>query len=247
VWGVLFATSRGSRVFPPDTEDRVLRFTVLAGIALAHARARASLAASRARVLATADESRRRIQRDLHDGAQQRLMHTIVNLKLARSAAAGHRCDAAEGIEEALQHAERAKEELYDLVRGVLPAALTRHGLRAALVSLADHLPLEVALDVDGRRLPVSVETAAYFAIAEALTNVAKHAATDRATVTVAVREGILHLEVADSGDGGANEHGGTGLKGIADRIEASNGTLSVESPAGRGTTIRARIPIPAG
>ena len=147
VWGVVFVNSREPRAFPADTEDRVLRFTALAGIAIAHTRARANLAASRARLLAAADASRRKVQRDLHDGAQQRLMQTILGLKLARDAAAGHECAAAAGIEEALGHAERAKAELHDLVRGVLPAVLTRHGLRAALESLVNDLPLEVVLN----------------------------------------------------------------------------------------------------
>jgi signal transduction histidine kinase/ketosteroid isomerase-like protein len=246
VWGVVFVTSRQPQAFPADTEDRVLRFTALAGIAIAHTRARANLAASRARLLAAADASRRQVQRDLHDGAQQRLMQTILGLKLARAAAAGHECAAATDIDEALHHAERAKAELHDLVRGVLPAVLTRLGLRAALESLVDDLPLEVALDVDARRLPVPVETAAYFVVAEALTNVVKHARVDCAAVRAVVDgNGAVQLEISDEGPGGADARGGTGLRGLADRVEAGGGSLEVDSPCGGGTRIRASIPVP--
>jgi signal transduction histidine kinase len=248
VWGVVFVNSREPRGFPAGTEDRVLRFTALAGIAIAHARARATLAASRARVLAAADASRRQVQRDLHDGAQQRLVHTILGLKLAREAAAGHDCAAAQGIEEALRHAERARAELHDLVRGVLPASLTLHGLRAALESLADHLPLTLDLDVDPRRLPGAVETAAYFVVAEALTNVVKHAGVDAAAVRVGVGEdGDLRLEISDRGAGGADTARGTGLRGLADRVEAGGGSFEFDSPPGGGTTIRVSIPLPPG
>jgi signal transduction histidine kinase/ketosteroid isomerase-like protein len=246
VWGVVFVASREPRVFPADTEDRVLRFTALAGIAIAHTSARAGLAASRARLLAAADASRRQVQRDLHDGAQQRLMQTILGLKLAHDAAAGHECAAAAGIEEALHHAERAKAELHDLVRGVLPAVLTRHGLRVALDSLADHLPLQVELHVDAGRLPVPVETAAYFVVAEALTNVVKHAGVGTATVRAVVDgNGVMQLEISDEGPGGADAAGGTGLRGLADRVEAGGGSLTVHSPPGGGTRIRAAIPVP--
>ena len=246
VWGVVFVTSRKPGAFPADTEDRVLRFTALAGIAIAHARARANLAASRARLLAAADASRRQVQRDLHDGAQQRLMQTILGLKLARAAAAGHECAAAAGIDEALLQAERAKGALHDLVRGVLPAVLTRHGLRAALESLTADLPLEVALDVDARRAAVPVETAAYFVVAEALTNVVKHAGVDHAAVRAVIGEnGGMRLEISDGGTGGADARAGTGLRGLADRVEAGGGSFEVESPPGGGTRIRASIPVP--
>jgi len=246
VWGVVFVISRRPGAFPADTEDRVLRFTALAGIAIAHTRARANLAASRARLLAAADASRRQVQRDLHDGAQQRLMQTILGLKLARDAAAGHECAATADIDEALHHAERARTELHDLVRGVLPAALTRHGLRAALESLTDHLPLQVALDVDARRPPVPVETAAYFVVAEALTNVVKHAGVGSAAVRAVVEgDGGMRLEISDEGRGGADARGGTGLRGLADRVEAGGGSFEVDSRPGGGTRIRASIPVP--
>jgi signal transduction histidine kinase len=244
VWGVIFVTSRTPGVFRADTEDRVLRFTALAGIAIAHTHTRANLAASRARVLAAADASRRQVQRDLHDGAQQRLMQAILGLKLARETAGGHACPTAADIDDALLQVERAKAELHDLVRGVLPAVLTRLGLRAALDSLAGHLPLEVALDVEARRLPVPVETAAYFVVAEALTNVVKHAGVEHAAVRAVVDgDGAIQLEISDEGPGGADARGGTGLRGLADRVEAGGGSLEVDSPPG-GTRIRASIPV---
>ena len=197
-------------------------------------------------MLAAADASRRQVQRDLHDGAQQRLVHAILELKRAREAAATHVCAAAGSIDEALHQADRANAELRDLVRGILPAALTRHGLRAALESLVERLPLQVAVDAPDGRLPAAIETTAYFVIAEALTNVAKHARADQVEVTAAVCDGDLVIEVRDDGVGGAGQSGGTGLRGLADRIDANDGTLVVDSPAGGGTTIRARIPLPA-
>jgi signal transduction histidine kinase len=145
-----------------------------------------------------------------------------------------------------LFQAERAKAELHDPVRSVLPAVLTRHGLRAALDSLADHLPLEVALDVDARRPPVPVETAAYFVVAEALTNVVKHAGVGNAAVRAVVGEnGEMRVEISDEGKGGAVAHGGTGLRGLADRVEAGGGSFEFDSPPGGGTRIRASIPVP--
>jgi signal transduction histidine kinase len=129
----------------------------------------------------------------------------------------------------------------------VLPEVLTRHGLRAALDSLAEHLPLEVVLDVDARRLPVAVETAAYFVVAEALTNVVKHAGVREAAVRVGVDEDGLRLEISDRGTGGAATTGGTGLRGLADRVEAGGGSFAFDSPRGGGTTIRVAIPLPPG
>jgi signal transduction histidine kinase len=242
VWGMLTVTSDADPL-PAGTETRIQQFAELVAAALANAENKAKLTASRARVVATADETRRRLQRDVHDAAQQRLVHTIITLKLARDeiAAGG---DAAELVTEALAIAERADRELRDVVRGILPASLTRGGLRTGLESLAMDLPIPVELRVTGPRLPAQIETTAYFVVAEALTNVVKHAEARHATVEVAVEDGRLAIDVRDDGVGDADPERGTGLTGLLDRIEASAGTLSISSPPGRGTTLRATLPL---
>jgi signal transduction histidine kinase len=242
VWGTLSTSSSGPPI-PSGTEDRLAPFAELAGVAIANAENKAKLTASRARVVATADETRRRVQRDVHDSAQQRLVHTVITLKLARNAITAGR-GAVELVDEALRHAERASSELRDVVRGILPAALTRGGLRAGLESLAGDLTLPVDVRVNAPRLPVHLETTAYFIVAEALTNVTKHARATRATVEVDLRAGVLAIDVRDDGVGGADPASGTGLIGLLDRVEAADGTLTVTSPAGRGTTVQAELPL---
>jgi signal transduction histidine kinase/ketosteroid isomerase-like protein len=242
VWGNLSTSSSGPPI-PSGTEDRLAPFAELAAVAIANAENKAKLTASRARVVATADETRRRVQRDVHDSAQQRLVHTVITLKLARNAITAGR-GAVELIDEALRHAERASSELRDVVRGILPAALTRGGLRAGLESLVGDLTLPVDVRVNAPRLPVHIETTAYFIVAEALTNVTKHAQATRATVEVDLRAGVLAIDVRDDGVGGANPASGTGLIGLLDRVEAADGTLTVTSAAGRGTTVHAELPL---
>jgi signal transduction histidine kinase len=200
--------------------------------------------ASRARVLQAADRERRRLVRDLHDGAQQRLVHTVVTLKLARDRLGPGDAPARELIEEALEQAQRATDELRELAHGILPAVLARGGLRAAVDSLASRMPLPVSLDVPETRFPPAAEATAYFVIAEGLTNVAKHAQAHRTWVTIAVRDERLDVEVRDDGIGGAMP-GGSGLVGMEDRLAALEGQLTVESPAGGGTVLRASIPLP--
>ena len=242
VWGMLTATS-DARPLPAGTEGRLQEFADLAAAAIANAENKAKLTASRSRVVATADETRRRLQRDVHDAAQQRLVHTIITLKLARDAiAAGS--DPAELVAEALTNAERADRDLRDVVRGILPASLTRGGLRTGLESLVVDLPIPVDLRVTAPRLPAQIETTAYFVVAEALTNVVKHANASRAVVTIAVREESLSIDVRDDGAGGADPEHGTGLTGLLDRIEAGEGALSITSPMGGGTTLSATLPL---
>ncbi len=195
--------------------------------------------------MATADETRRRLQRDVHDSAQQRLVHTIITLQLAKDAIAKGDT-AAQLIDEALENAQRANNELRDVVHGILPAALSRGGLRAGLESLVADFTLPVDLDADIPRLAADVETTAYFIVAEALTNVVKHARATAARVKLTINDGSLDIEVRDDGVGGANPSQGSGLTGLLDRVEASNGTLVVTSPVGRGTTVKATIPISA-
>jgi signal transduction histidine kinase len=183
------------------------------------------------------------VVRDLHDGTQQRLVHTILTLKLAREAIDGGQDCAPELVNEALEHAQRAKGELRELAHGILPAVLTRGGLRAAVETLASRTPVHVEIDVAVDRLAAPVEATAYFIFAEALTNVAKHARAKRATVRAHVDGDTLRLEVRDDGIGGAHTDG-SGLVGLADRLAALDGEFSVDSPVDRGTRIAAAIPL---
>ncbi len=244
VWGMLTATSAAGPL-ARGAEERLQRFANLVGAAVSNETSRAQLIASRSRVLSTADETRRRIQRDVHDGAQQRLVHTVIALKLARqSLTEGDVPIGVDRVEEALKHAQRATDELRELVSGILPASLTRSGLRGGVESLLTDLPLPVEATVDVPRVAVEVETTAYFVVAEALTNVVKHARARRAWVLAAVDNGRIRIEVGDDGVGGAHPARGTGLTGLFDRVEARGGQLRVSSPAGRGTTIEATLPI---
>ncbi|MBT2502839.1 GAF domain-containing sensor histidine kinase [Curtobacterium sp. ISL-83] len=227
----------------PISLDRPKAFTDLVAAAIASADHREGLTQSRARVIAAGDEARRRLQRDVHDGAQQRLVHTIITLKLARDrAAAGLAVDAL--LAEALTHAEDANRQLRDIVRGILPASLTRAGLAAGIESLVADTTIPVELDLAIPRLPVAVETAGYFAAAEALTNAAKHARARRVRITATLVEAVLTLVVEDDGVGGADPAHGTGLTGLADRIEANGGTITVVSPGGCGTRVVVQLPI---
>jgi signal transduction histidine kinase len=199
--------------------------------------------ASRARVMKAADEERKRVVRDVHDGAQQRLVHTVVTLKLAKRALELGDRSGPELVDEALGHAERANAELRELVHGILPALLTRRGLRSAVRALASRLPLPVAVDVPEARFPPAIEATAYFVVAEALTNVVKHASARSATVTAAVAPGRLEVDVRDDGVGGARADGG-GLLELEDRLATFDGILRVDSAPGAGTRIAATIPL---
>jgi signal transduction histidine kinase len=204
-------------------------------------------AESRSRVLAAADQERRRVVRDLHDGAQQRLVHTVITLKLARRAL--RQGDEANGealVSEALDHAEHATHELRELAHGILPAPLTRGGLRAGVESLVSRASLPVEIDVSVERLDPSVEATAYFVVSEALTNATKHAKATQAAVTARVEAGALRVEVRDDGVGGAHINGSSGLIGLEDRVAALEGRLMIESPPGAGTVVRATLPLPA-
>jgi PAS domain S-box-containing protein len=244
VWGALFVHSTTAEPLPPATEARLADFTELIATAISNVQARDDLAASRARVVATADEERRRVVRDLHDGAQQRLIHTVITLKLARRALEGDGGPALDLVTEALEQAERATAELRELAHGILPRTLTRGGLAAGVDELASRMPVPISVDVSVDRLPLAVEATAYFVIAEALTNVAKHARADGAEVLVRVEDGTVRIEVRDDGTGGARADG-PGLVGLADRLAVLDGRLRIESPAGRGTHVAAEIPLP--
>jgi PAS domain S-box-containing protein len=206
-----------------------------------HARASA-LEESRARIVEAGDEARRRLERDLHDGAQQRLIVSLMALRrAAQDADGGGAAFLAQGTEQL----EEGIVELRELARGIHPSHLSEHGLAHAAGLLAKRAPVPVDVDIPEERLPQSVETALYFTIAEGLTNVAKYADATRARVEVAVSDGLATAEVADDGRGGATAAaGGSGLRGLADRLEAIGGSLEVESPPGGGTVLRARVPL---
>ena len=215
VWGASVAASQSPEPFPAATETRMAGFAELVATAISNAESRAELAASRARAIADGDESSRRIERDLHDGAQQRLVDTILRLKLAKA----------------------------ELVGGIMPFSLRHGGLRAAVRALLRHIGLPVSVEVMPDRLPAHVETTAYFVIAEALANTVKHARATGTDVRAAVRAGALELEIRDDGLGGADPRHGTGLAGLADRVESIDGTITITSHPGMGTTITVRLP----
>lgn len=244
IWGLLANSTHGPPL-PVHTEGRLTSFADLAATCIANAENKDKLTASRARVVATADETRRRLQRDVHDSAQQRLVHTIITLKLAKDAMTNGAA-VAELIDEALENAQRANSELRDVVHGILPAALSRGGLRAGIESLVADFSLPVELDAEIPRLMSHLETTAYFIVAEALTNVVKHARATFASVKVAINGANLDIEIRDNGVGGAEPSQGSGLTGLLDRIEVSNGTLMITSPAGTGTIVHATLPISA-
>ncbi|HEX3804317.1 MAG TPA: GAF domain-containing protein [Solirubrobacteraceae bacterium] len=244
IWGLMVVGSMRASSLPGGIESRLGSFTELVAMAIANAESRAALAASRARIVAAADESRRRIERDLHDGAQQRLVHAVIVLRLALRAFSNADANAENLVTEALLHAEQATAELRELAHGILPAALTRGGLRAGVEALLSRVSLPVSVDVTAERLPTSVEATAYFLISEALTNVVKHAHAARAEITAKVEDGNLVVEVRDDGVGGAHGDDTTGLGGMKDRVSAVDGRLVVESPPGSGTRVRALLPV---
>jgi PAS domain S-box-containing protein len=243
LWGAIIACCKGDQPLPDGTESRIAAFTELVVTAISNTEARTEVAASRARIVAAADEERRRVVRDLHDGAQQRLVHTILTLRLAQRALQQKEDDLPALLTEAVSHAEQATGELRELAQGILPAALTQGGLGAGVAALASRMPVPVEIRVSVGRLPAAVEATAYFVVAEALTNVAKHARAGRTTVTARVEDDTLRVQVRDDGTGGARPSG-SGLLGLADRLAAIDGQLRVESPADGGTLVAADIPL---
>jgi PAS domain S-box-containing protein len=243
-WGAMIVSSREAEPLPAGTEAWIEEFAELVATAIANVQARTDLAASRARVVAAADEERRRVVRDLHDGAQQRLVHTVITMKLARRALQHGDGSASALVTEAIEHAEQATADMRELAHGILPAVLTRGGLRAGVQALASRMPVPVESNVSVGRLPAGVEATAYFVVAEALTNVAKHARAHGATVLAGVEDCTLRVRVRDDGVGGARPDG-SGLVGLADRLAVLGGRLQVDSPADGGTLVAADIPLP--
>jgi signal transduction histidine kinase/ketosteroid isomerase-like protein len=243
LWGVMVATSPEGGSLPAETESRLENFTELVATAISNTEARTELAASRARIVAATDDERRRVVRDLHDGAQQSLVVTIMTLKQAHQALEANDELASELVSRAIEQTEGANAELRELAHGILPAVLIHGGLRAAVDMLASRMPVPVEIDVSVGRLPAAVEATAYFVVSEALTNVAKHARAGHAEVTARIEDGTLAVHVRDDGIGGARPDG-SGLLGLADRLAALDGQLRVESPTDGGTLITTAIPI---
>jgi len=245
LWGALAASTRAAEGLPEDTERRLCDFAELVAQALANADARDKLAASRARLLEVGDAERRRLERNLHDGAQQRLVALALQLRLVEARLAGDPDAARRDLAEARDQLDHALSELRELARGIHPAVLTDRGLKPAVDALVTRapVPMEVA-DIPEVRLPEPVEAAAYYLIAEAVTNVAKYAQATHVAVSVRRDDGRLVVQITDDGIGGADPSGGSGLRGLADRVEALHGRLRIDSPRGRGTHLRAEIPI---
>jgi signal transduction histidine kinase len=202
------------------------------------------LRASRARIVEAGDAARRRLERDLHDGAQSRLVALALLLRAARRRATADP-ELAELLDRAQDELQTSLAELRELARGIHPAVLTERGLEPALQSLVSRAPVPVTVEASvGERLPEPVESAAYFVVAEALANVAKYAQASQASVAIRRVNGHVTVDVADDGVGGADATSGSGLRGLADRVAALDGTLSLDSPSGRGTRLRAKIPV---
>jgi signal transduction histidine kinase len=245
LWGVITA-SWTREAPPPDTEERMTQFAQLLDAAIANADSRAQLTASRARLLTAADEARRRVVRDLHDGAQQRLVHTVLTLKLALRALRQNDGAAEPLVGEALAQAEQGNEELRELAHGILPSALTHGGLQAGVDAVVERLDLPVQVDIPAERFPLEIEASSYFIVAEALTNIVKHARATRAEIKLSTQDGTLSVEVRDDGIGGADPRG-HGLVGMGDRVTALGGRLEIQSPVGRGTLVAATLPLSPG
>ena len=242
VWGAVAIASKES--LPEETEARLLGFCELVSLAVASAQARADLRASRARLVKAGDEQRRRLERNLHDGAQQRLVSIALGLRLVRSQLEAEPEAALRTIDEAARELDLALEELREIARGLHPGALTDHGLPRALEALTTRLPVKVTIDVPEERLPPHVEATAYYIVSETLTNVARHAEASCANVVITPDGDLLRFEITDDGRGGADPTMGTGILGLRDRAEAAGGTLFVVSPPGRGTTVTAVLPL---
>ncbi len=245
LWGVLFLHAKQNRQpLPQDTESRITAFTELVATAIANAESRAGLAASRARIVAAADETRRRIERDLHDGIQQQLVSLILDLRTAEATEPGQVGELKAQLDRTARGLAGVVEELREISHGIHPAVLSSGGLGPALRAVARRSAVPVELDLRaGRRLPEQVEVAAYYAVCEALANAAKHAHASVVHVELDAHDVMVRVTIRDDGVGGADPARGSGLAGLRDRIEALGGTLEVTSPAGGGTTLLIEIP----
>ena len=244
LWGELGVASTLEEPLPPDTEARLASFTELVATAIANAQSRAELMASRARIIAAADDTRRRIQRDLHDGTQQQLVSLMLDLRQVQEAVPPQLGELESGLARITGRLEGVFNQVREISHGIHPAILSDGGLTPALKALARRSAVPVTLDLRAaRRLPEHVEVAAYYAVSEALANAAKHAHASAVHVELDTPGASVRLAVRDDGIGGADPARGSGLTGLRDRIEAVGGTLHVTSPAGGGTTLLIEIP----
>jgi signal transduction histidine kinase len=247
LWGAVLAASFDKRALSLDAETRIGSFTDLVATAVSNAENLAELTASRARVLAAADEARRQIERDLHDGAQQRLVSLIVAVRAAQAAVLPGPDRLSEELASVAEGLASVLDDLRELARGIHPAVLSDGGLGPALKTLARRSVVPVELDVQAiERMPEPVEVAAYYVISEALTNAAKHSNASMVRIGAEIAGNVLHLHVLDDGDGGADPALGSGLTGLKDRVEALGGTIAVSSRAGLGTSLDADLPLAA-
>jgi signal transduction histidine kinase len=248
LWGLIIVGSPRPQPLPPDTEARIGDFADLVAIAIANAAARAEVIASRARIVAAADNVRRRFERDLHDGAQQRLVSLALQLGAAEALVPTGLPLLKAELEQAVSHLNDISHEVREISHGLHPAILSTGGLGAALKTLARRSPIPVAVDLTlHHRLPDSAEVAAYYIVAEALTNATKHARASELKVRATADGDQLFLAISDDGIGGANPGKGSGLIGLIDRVEALGGHLQIHSPPGQGTSLNVTIPLTAG
>jgi signal transduction histidine kinase len=244
VWGVMAVGL--PRTYPADTEARLAAFTDLLSTAIANAESRSELAASRARIVAAADETRRRIERDLHDGTQQRLVSLAIELRAAEGRVPSDLPDAKAAFARAARSLTDAVEDLQEISRGIHPAILSKGGLTPAIRTLARRSAVPVELDLEvAVRLPQQVEVAAYYVVSEALTNVTKYAHASVANVSVHAGASFIELAIRDDGIGGADPSRGSGLVGLKDRVEALGGTITVGGGPGGGTSRGSTDPDP--
>jgi signal transduction histidine kinase len=245
LWGVILASWRDSQSVPPDNEGRMTQFTQLVATAISNAASRAQLAASRARIVMTADETRRRIERNLHDGIQQRLVTLALELRTVSDAVSPERAALLAAMSHADDELISILDELREISRGVHPAILSQNGLGAALRSLTRRASVPTALDIgEIGRLPQPVEAAAYYVVSEALTNAVKHANATVVHVELSVKDTTLRLSIDDDGDGGADPELGSGIIGLIDRVDALGGKLTLRSPLGEGTSLVIELPL---
>jgi signal transduction histidine kinase len=230
---------------PPDTEARIAEFSRHAAITVANANSRSDLARSRARLVQAGDEARRRFERDLHDGAQQRLVSLGLELRAVEAGVPAELGDLRRDLSRIAGGLRDVVDGLRELSRGLHPAVLSEGGLDPALRALARRsaVPVDLRVDLDDQRFDEPVEVTAYYVASEALTNSAKHAAATRVEVLVGLRDGRLEMSVSDDGKGGADAEGGSGLTGLVDRVEAIGGTIRIVSPPGRGTALEVKLP----
>jgi signal transduction histidine kinase len=245
LWGVMIAGPAEEQSLGPETEARLASFTELVATAISNAENLAELTVSRARVVAAADETRRRIERDLHDGAQQRLLSLALALRSAQTEIPPELGQLTEALAEIADGLVSVQDDLREMAHGIHPAILVQDGLKSALKTLARRCAVPVELDLRaGARLPERVGVAAYYVAAEALTNAVKHARASVVHLETESAGGALQLWIRDDGAGGADPGRGSGLVGLKDRVEALGGTIIVHSPSGAGTSVHARLPL---